>query len=157
MSKFSRTTVLSTRPIGRPLRWISPITRSRLRTVRCNADDPENFEGKTDDAEERIAQLEAAARGAATRRRRFVPDKAEEIENTPTRRRWKEGEAFPEGWNDLNAAEKVYELYVGERGLLYWVNRVAFAALVSLGVSWVLFRFVGPLLGLYELRSNLSP
>ena len=110
-----------------------------------------------DDAEQRIAKLEAAARGSSAPRRRFFSEEAPEIEPPLTRRRWKDGEALPEDWDNLTASEKIYELYVGDKGLLYWVNRTAFASIFAIGVTWILFRFVGPLLGLYELKSNFSP
>ena len=56
-------------------------------------------------------------------------------------------------WEDMSVAEKAVELYVGERGALYWLNKFAYASIfVVIGV-WILFRFVGPSLNLYQLDS----
>lgn len=37
------------------------------------------------------------------------------------------------------------------RGALYWLNRLTFATIILGFSGWVVFRFIGPSLGLYEL------
>lgn len=54
----------------------------------------------------------------------------------------------------MDPLEKATELYVGERGFLYWANQAAWYSVIGLGVGWVLFRFVGPALGLYQLVND---
>lgn len=64
---------------------------------------------------------------------------------------WKEGELFPEGWEKMNLFEKFYNAYMGERGLLFWANKLAFGAVFVVIGAWIVFRFVGPAIGLYKL------
>lgn len=45
---------------------------------------------------------------------------------------WKEGQLFPEGWEQMDPIEKATELYLGERGILYWSR----CFLPDLVVSW---------------------
>lgn len=56
----------------------------------------------------------------------------------------------------MNTGQKIYELYAGERGLLYWASQAAWYSSIGLGIAWVVFRFVGPALGLYTLNSGLD-
>eukprot|EP01024_Parvocaulis_polyphysoides_P058607 TRINITY_DN630_c0_g1_i1.p3 TRINITY_DN630_c0_g1~~TRINITY_DN630_c0_g1_i1.p3 ORF type:complete len:177 (-),score=29.79 TRINITY_DN630_c0_g1_i1:462-992(-) len=72
------------------------------------------------------------------------------------RAEWKEGKLFPEGWEDMNLGQKAYELYIGERGLLFWMTKIAYYLLFVLVGGWILFRFVGPALNLYELQSGFE-
>ena len=34
--------------------------------------------------------------------------------------KWKEGELFPEGFDSMPLAQKINELWVGQRGFLFW-------------------------------------
>ncbi|KAK8936624.1 hypothetical protein KSP39_PZI012684 [Platanthera zijinensis] len=64
----------------------------------------------------------------------------------------------PKKWEDMTLSEKTLELYVGEKGLLFWLNKFAYASIFAVIGGWILFRFVGPSLGLYQLDSPpLSP
>ncbi|KAJ6682203.1 hypothetical protein OIU74_020448 [Salix koriyanagi] len=50
------------------------------------------------------------------------------------------------------------ELYVGEKGALFWLNKFAYASIYIVIGGWILFRFVGPSLNLYQLdTAPLSP
>lgn len=69
--------------------------------------------------------------------------------------RWREGQLFPQGWEDMGVFEKGWQLWAGERGFLFWSNKLALGAIVVLAVAWILFRFVGPALGLYTLTNDL--
>lgn len=61
-------------------------------------------------------------------------------------------------WESMTLAEKAMELYVGEKGLLFWLNKFAYASIFIIIGGWILFRFVGPSLGLYQLDAPpLSP
>ena len=69
---------------------------------------------------------------------------------------WKEGKLLPEGWDKMDPPQKAYELYTGKRGLLFWASKLSYASLFILGGAWVLFRFVGPALGLYKLANDIT-
>lgn len=61
-------------------------------------------------------------------------------------------------WEEMRVSEKALELYLGEKGLLFWLNKLAYASIFLVIGGWILFRFVGPSLGLYQLDSlPLSP
>lgn len=49
------------------------------------------------------------------------------------------------------------ELYMGRRGVLFWATQAAWYSVLGLAGGWVLFRFVGPNLGLYQLEGGLTP
>jgi hypothetical protein len=84
---------------------------------------------------------------------------------------WKEGQLFPEGWEQMSLPQKVYhgsstgllaiifnlckhrtdvcllslclkvtELYMGRRGVLFWLNKAAYASVFVLIGGWVIFR-----------------
>ncbi|CAA7410721.1 unnamed protein product [Spirodela intermedia] len=61
-------------------------------------------------------------------------------------------------WEEMTVGEKAVELYVGEKGLLFWLNKFAYASIFIVIGGWILFRFVGPSLGFYQLdAAPLSP
>ena len=60
-------------------------------------------------------------------------------------------------WDDMSLPEKAWELYIGEKGFLFWLNKLAYASIFLIIGGWIVFRFVGPSLGLYELDSPLLP
>ncbi|KAL9241434.1 hypothetical protein vseg_015549 [Gypsophila vaccaria] len=59
----------------------------------------------------------------------------------------------PKTWEEMSMSEKAIELYVGEKGALYWLNKFAYASIFIIIGAWILFRFVGPALNLYQLDS----
>ncbi|KAK3017927.1 hypothetical protein RJ639_004016 [Escallonia herrerae] len=66
--------------------------------------------------------------------------------------------AAPKEWESMTLTEKAIELYVGEKGLLFWINKFAYASIYIVIGAWILFRFVGPALNLYQLDTPpLSP
>ncbi|KAD7117690.1 hypothetical protein E3N88_04958 [Mikania micrantha] len=67
-------------------------------------------------------------------------------------------EMVKKDWESMTVAEKAMELYVGEKGLLFWINKFAYASIYIIIGVWILFRFVGPALNLYQLDAPpLSP
>lgn len=86
---------------------------------------------RRDDDEERLLEMAASGRGR--------------IEMEPKKKRWEE----------MTLTEKAIELYVGEKGMLFWLNKFAYASIFIVIGGWILFRFVGPSLGLYQLDSSL--
>jgi hypothetical protein len=69
---------------------------------------------------------------------------------------WKEGELFPEGWDEMDPLQKAAELYLGKRGFLFWSTKLALGGVIFLAVAWIVFRFIGPAVGLYTLTNDLS-
>ncbi|OIW09647.1 hypothetical protein TanjilG_28246 [Lupinus angustifolius] len=66
--------------------------------------------------------------------------------------------AAPKKWDDMSLSEKAIELYVGEKGALFWLNKFAYASIFIMIGAWIVFRFVGPALNLYQLDAPpLSP
>lgn len=64
----------------------------------------------------------------------------------------------PKDWESMSLGEKAVELYMGEKGMLFWLNKFAYASIFIVIGGWILFRFVGPYVGLYQLDSTpLSP
>eukprot|EP00262_Sarcandra_glabra_P012975 TRINITY_DN3470_c0_g1_i1.p1 TRINITY_DN3470_c0_g1~~TRINITY_DN3470_c0_g1_i1.p1 ORF type:complete len:170 (-),score=25.56 TRINITY_DN3470_c0_g1_i1:256-765(-) len=61
----------------------------------------------------------------------------------------------PKEWESMTITEKAVELYMGEKGLLFWLNKFAYASIFVVIGAWILFRFIGPSLGLYQLDSPL--
>jgi hypothetical protein len=121
-------------------------SRGKQRHVQCSAE--------TDDQEARLAALEDSAR-----RGKFKPMKAAmgqaQSEQEPGKVVWKEGSLLPDGFDQMDPLQKAGQLWTGERGLLFWLNKAAYASLFIVVGGWVLFRFVGPALGLYELSNAL--
>ncbi|DBB02072.1 hypothetical protein WJX77_009199 [Trebouxia sp. C0004] len=70
--------------------------------------------------------------------------------------RWPEGQLFPYGWEEMGPFGKAWQIYAGERGLLFWANKAAYASVFLIIGGWVLFRIVGPALGLYQLTNDIS-
>ncbi|KAK1325906.1 hypothetical protein QJS10_CPA01g02357 [Acorus calamus] len=60
-------------------------------------------------------------------------------------------------WELMTLQEKAIELYVGEKGLLFWLNKFAYASIFIIIGGWILFRFVGPALNLYQLDAPPLP
>ncbi|GLJ30838.1 hypothetical protein SUGI_0612620 [Cryptomeria japonica] len=58
-------------------------------------------------------------------------------------------------WESMTLQEKLTEIYVGEKGVLFWLNKLAYASIFIVVGGWIAFRFVGPSLGLYQLQSSL--
>lgn len=64
----------------------------------------------------------------------------------------------PKKWEEMSVAEKAVDLYMGEKGALFWLNKFAYASIFIMIGAWIVFRFVGPALNLYQLDTPpLSP
>lgn len=51
-------------------------------------------------------------------------------DTTVTRAKWREGQLLPTGWESMSLMQKVTELYLGERGMLFWANKVRAASML---------------------------
>ena len=56
----------------------------------------------------------------------------------------------------MDPGRKAAELWAGKRGGLFWLNKIALGSVIGIAVGWVLFRFVGPAIGLYELKESFT-
>jgi hypothetical protein len=90
-----------------------------------------------------------------SRRRRRDEDEERLLEMASSSRERLEVEPKKKKWEEMTLSEKAIELYVGEKGMLYWLNKFAYASIFIVIGGWILFRFVGPSLGLYQLDSSL--
>ncbi|KAK9807923.1 hypothetical protein WJX73_002600 [Symbiochloris irregularis] len=69
---------------------------------------------------------------------------------------WRAWQLFPDEWDRMDTPRKLAELWNGKRGVLFWANKIALGSVFAIAGGWVLFRFVGPALGLYELKESIS-
>ena len=96
-------------------------------------------------------------RGSRKRRRTKLQDGGGEV-NRAAEASSSPPAAPPKNWEEMSITEKAIELYVGEKGMLFWLNKFAYASIFIVIGAWILFRFVGPALNLYQLDSApLSP
>eukprot|EP00740_Mantoniella_antarctica_P003561 CAMPEP_0181361886 /NCGR_PEP_ID=MMETSP1106-20121128/7621_1 /TAXON_ID=81844 /ORGANISM="Mantoniella antarctica, Strain SL-175" /LENGTH=163 /DNA_ID=CAMNT_0023475621 /DNA_START=86 /DNA_END=577 /DNA_ORIENTATION=+ len=61
-------------------------------------------------------------------------------------------ESDPGTWDAKGAGEKVWLAWSGAPGFLWWMNKGSYWGAGGLAFGWVLFRLVGPALGLYQLN-----
>ena len=110
-----------------------------------------------DDRIEKMEAIRKQRRGPPTapRASRPIPIRGMTTPQQAESSTWRKGQLLPDDWEQLSAAEKLNQLYMGDRGALFWLNKLAYAACFGLVGGWIVFRFVGPALGLYQL-SNTS-
>ena len=61
-------------------------------------------------------------------------------------------ETDPAAWDAKPALEKAWSAWSGEPGMMFWMNKGSYWGAGVLAFIWVLFRLVGPALGLYQLN-----
>eukprot|EP01018_Ginkgo_biloba_P016751 Gb_29954 [translate_table: standard] len=127
---------------------ISPLKSTKTHQIhpaRALNDEPQNIPNEASPS--KVEALEA--RGGVGRRARRIAKQqmGGAAESKPKLK--------PKDWDSMTLSEKLLELYVGERGILFWLNKFAYASIFIIIGGWVLFRFVGPSLGLYQLESTL--
>mmetsp|Transcript_3934 Transcript_3934/g.11450 ORF Transcript_3934/g.11450 Transcript_3934/m.11450 type:complete len:209 (-) Transcript_3934:510-1136(-) len=115
-------------------------------------------DGPASEEEQRIARVEALTRSSKRKPapRPPQPPGMRPLPPTPAKNRWREGQLFPDGWKEMGVLERGWQLWAGERGFQFWSAKLAFQACIGLVGGWILFRFVGPALGLYQLANSLS-
>lgn len=136
--------------VSRPTRWV----------VRAQPNPEPSSSAPDSEGEDRLEALEASIRGkAAPPAARKIPirgmndTKPDNSNMAP----WKEGQLFPEGFSDMPLGEQITEIYMGRRGLLFWLNKIAYASVFVVIGGWVVFRFVLPALGVYQLPGDFQP
>lgn len=68
---------------------------------------------------------------------------------------WCPPQLFPEGWDQMDLGQKVYQLYMGKRGILFWATQAAWYGSIALIVSWAIFRWVAEVVG-HRMQSLLQ-
>ncbi|CAL5225688.1 g8553 [Coccomyxa viridis] len=139
---------------------------TRSSTKRCGvvaAASEESRESTSSFDEE--SRLEALERGVRKRQgaqsisaAQRKAERQSQVQSVPSggMAEWKEGQLFPKGWGDMNAFQKVAELYTGKRGLLFWMGKLTYALIFIVIGGWIVFRFVLPGLGVLELQNGLD-
>lgn len=61
-------------------------------------------------------------------------------------------EQDPAAWEETPAMERAWTVWTGEKGWMYWMNQASLYGAGALAFFWVLFRFIGPAIGLYTLN-----
>ena len=61
-------------------------------------------------------------------------------------------ERDPAAWEETPAAERAWTVWTGEKGWMYWMNQASLYGAGGIAFGWVLFRFIGPAIGLYTLN-----
>jgi len=61
-------------------------------------------------------------------------------------------EQDPAAWEETPALERAWTVWTGEKGWMYWMNQASLYGAGALAFVWVLFRFIGPAIGLYTLN-----
>jgi hypothetical protein len=127
----------------------------KFKPARAQADDVEEKRG---DEESRLEALESSlrARKGAVKTPSSSQPTNNDARKVPGTAEWKEGQLFPEGWEDMDPFQKATELYLGKRGFLFWSTKLALGGVVFLVAAWIAFRFIGPSLGLYQLVNDIS-
>ena len=61
-------------------------------------------------------------------------------------------ETDPAAWDAKGGLEKAWMAWSGEPGFMFWMNKGALWGSGVLAFVWILFRVVGPAIGLYQLN-----
>ncbi|XP_008799406.1 uncharacterized protein LOC103714053 [Phoenix dactylifera] len=143
-----------------PFLFTGPV-RLRPRPVRATgpSTSTDNGEANTNDGREKAEATAALPRSRPTtlniKYRRRSRNQARQEQQQSMK---KPPPPPPKDWDSMTLGEKALELYAGEKGLLFWLNKFAYASIFIIIGGWILFRFVGPSLGLYQLDSPpISP
>lgn len=124
--------------------------------LQAQQQDQPSQEPSIPDGESRVEALESSLRAKKGSKPSGIGTQQSNAVNTGGMAEWKEGQLFPEGWETMDPLQKATEIYMGKRGFLFWSNRLAFGGVFVLVAAWVVFRFVGPALGLYQLANDLT-
>ena len=117
--------------------------RIPIRPRRCHqrilaSTTPENESDAEAREEARLEAMESRLRSTGSSpsgtRGRFPATTDQQQKPVGQRAPWKEGQLFPEGWEEMDPIEKASELYLGERGILYWSTLMMM--MMMMGPRW---------------------
>lgn len=148
-----------------------PITSSNLRTNRNNSqlirfrpvNSTSGSNSKTGDGNDTPPAItppetvQVRFRRGSRKRRQLRENGGSDGKRVSSEMKATSSNTTPKKWEEMSATEKVIELYMGEKGLLFWLNKFAYASIFIVIGAWILFRFVGPSLNLYQLDSTPLP
>ncbi|KAG8366702.1 hypothetical protein BUALT_Bualt17G0106900 [Buddleja alternifolia] len=140
MLSFTKT--LTTLPSHIP----STFQHRSLVTIRCNSDNGNDVNPSPPVRPPITPPDTVEIRFKRGSRRRRKQQEEDEANKTPLKKA-----SPPKDWDSMTLTEKAIELYVGEKGALFWLNKFAYASIFIVIGGWIVFRFVGPALNLYQL------
>jgi hypothetical protein len=129
-------------------RWQQERGQRRMFMVRAADDNKDTGDRSVADVEANVEAVEARlglARRAKKQQAESGGPQAAPAKPKPT-----------EKWDGMSLAEKAWSLYIDpEKGILFWLNKLAYGAIFAIIGGWIIFRFIGPALGWYELDAPL--
>jgi hypothetical protein len=151
------TTLIFTKPFIKPNQIFLPRLQRSLRVTPSNTSSTDNNEanGNGDGARPQAPPPNPVEIRFKRRSRRRSRQQREEdgAGNGRVMKAQASAPDPPKKWEDMSFGEKAIEVYVGEKGVLFWLNKLAYASIFIVIGGWILFRFVGPALNLYQLDS----
>ncbi|XP_057756401.1 uncharacterized protein LOC130975658 [Arachis stenosperma] len=123
---------------------------------KCSSSNNDNSSGLNSSSVQ--APTDSAAVGVRFRRRSSRKQENNNNDGGVATRMGNVKSAPKKKWEEMTLNEKAVELYMGEKGALFWLNKFAYASIFIMIGAWILLRFVGPALNLYQLDSQpLNP
>ncbi|XP_057541115.1 uncharacterized protein LOC130818875 [Amaranthus tricolor] len=116
-----------------------------LSPIRCNNNNNNGINNTSENLEPPETVEIKFRRGSRKRQRQ------QNLNEDPMKKFGNEEVQVKKDWESMSLSEKAIELYMGEKGLLFWINKFAYASIFIVIGGWILFRFVGPSLNLYQL------
>jgi hypothetical protein len=147
------TTLMFTKPSIKPNQIFLPCLQRSLRASPTNTSSTDNDDANRDGARPQAPLPNTVEIRFKRRSRRRSRQQGEDDGAGNGRAMKASAPAPPKKWEDMSFGEKAIELYVGEKGALFWLNKLAYASIFIVIGGWILFRFVGPALNLYQLDS----
>ncbi|CAM6041392.1 unnamed protein product [Sphagnum compactum] len=121
---------------------VRAVESNQGREAETSSSSPESSDTSIEELEARIGIGRRARRERGGDSPKVVPTKVD---------------TKPKMWDEMSLPEKTWSLYIGEKGVLFWLNKLAYASIFLVIGGWIVFRFIGPALGWYELDSGLLP
>jgi len=136
-----------------------PRARARTARVRASSDDRDSIEA----LEARLRPKRASSKTTAEARdasARGANPAFGYLDTAAKKNRVRAGangqyamwEADPAAWEETPAGERAWTVWTGEKGWMYWMNQASLYGAGGLAFFWVVFRFIGPAIGLYTLN-----
>ena len=123
---------------------VSSFSARRGRRVALRATSPDDEEGLSS-----IELMERRVKGKRSKPKEGYFDSYPTKQSDEPLGLW---ETDPAAWDAKPALEKAWSAWSGEPGMMFWMNKGSYWGAGVLAFIWVLFRLVGPALGLYQLN-----
>ncbi|KAJ8443620.1 hypothetical protein Cgig2_019602 [Carnegiea gigantea] len=144
-SQFPRKTPLliqSSPPPPSITHFLRPPRTTNIRPPLCTTSSDGGQGGDTDERPPPLPNLvEIKFRRGSRRRQRERQGLSTEVrEPMSMATQSRITQAPSKSWEEMTLSEKAVELYMGEKGLLFWVNKFAYASIFIVIGGWILFR-----------------